>query len=135
MLTMGGKSLRSPARTGSGCHRAAAAALLGMALGTTARADPAVIGEWAGPYSWPLVTVHTALLPTGKVLLWDDHTTSPGVQVYNPANGNLASRPYNANNLFCSGQTALPDGRILVVGGHEAVYTGINDTTIFNPAS
>jgi len=98
-------------------------------------ADPAVIGEWAGPYSWPLVTVHTALLPTGKVLVWDDHTTSPGVQIYNPANGSLTSKPYNASNLFCSGQTALADGRVIVIGGHFSTYAGITDSTFFNPVT
>jgi uncharacterized repeat protein (TIGR01451 family) len=95
--------------------------------------DPSVIGQWAGPYSWPLISIHSTLLPTGKVLLYDDHTTSAGVQLWDPATDTLTSRPYNANNLFCSGHTLLPDGRVFVIGGHIDAYIGIPDSTIFNP--
>jgi uncharacterized repeat protein (TIGR01451 family) len=97
--------------------------------------DPSVIGQFAGPYSWPLVSVHGILLPTGKVLLYDDHTTTAGVQVWDPVTGALTARPYNANNLFCSGHTLLPDGRVFVAGGHITAYVGIPDTTIFDPAT
>jgi len=97
--------------------------------------DPSVIGQWAGPYNWPLVSVHSMLMPNGKVLLYDDHTNSAGVQVWDPVTDNLTSRPYNANNLFCSGHTMLPDGRVLVVGGHLGTYLGIPDATLFDPTS
>jgi uncharacterized repeat protein (TIGR01451 family) len=97
--------------------------------------DPSVIGQWAGPYNWPLVSIHATLLPTGKVLLYDDHTTSAGVQIWDPVTDSLTSRPYNANNLFCSGHTLLPDGRVLVVGGHLGTYLGIPDATLFAPTN
>ncbi|HJQ99691.1 MAG TPA: Ig-like domain-containing protein, partial [Candidatus Polarisedimenticolaceae bacterium] len=98
-------------------------------------ADPSTTGQWAGPYSWPLVSVHSVLLPTGKVLLWDDHTSSAGVQIWDPSSGNLTSAPYDAANLFCSGHVSLTNGKILVAGGHSAAYVGIKDTTLFNPAT
>ena len=36
--------------------------------------------------------------------------------------------------LFCSGHTFLPDGRLLVAGGHIASDRGIPDISIFSPA-
>jgi galactose oxidase len=38
-------------------------------------------------------------------------------------------------NLFCSGHTFLPDGRLLVVGGHNADSDGLNQAVIYTPAS
>ena len=52
---------------------------------TNTLADPAIDGQWAGPFSWPLVSVHSTLLPNGKVLLYDDHTNNAGVQIWDPA--------------------------------------------------
>src|SRR5262249_25465792 len=97
--------------------------------------DPSTVGQWAGPFSWPLVSIHATLLPTGKVLLWDDHTTSAGVQIWDPVADTLASKPYTANNLFCAGHSMLPDGRVMVLGGHVTAYVGIHDTTLFDPMS
>jgi hypothetical protein len=46
--------------------------------------------------------------------------------------------PNNLTDLFCSGHSALPDGRILVIGGHGADYNtdiGSADANIFDPAT
>jgi len=101
----------------------------------TAPMDPAITGQWAGPFAWPLVSVHTTLLPTGKVLLYDDHTDNAGVQIWDPIADTLTSKPYINEDLFCSGHTVMPDGKVLVVGGHFSTYVGINSATIFNPAT
>src|SRR5205085_8292473 len=29
------------------------------------------VGQWAGPFDWPIVSVNMALLPTGRVLAYD----------------------------------------------------------------
>jgi hypothetical protein len=97
--------------------------------------DPSQIGQWASPFTWPIVAIHMTLLPTGKVLTWDDHSDNPPGEVWNPATNSFASVPYTPANLFCAGHTALPDGRILVDGGHVAAYVGIPDTTIFDPTT
>jgi hypothetical protein len=131
--TNGIHTLTAVARDVAGNERTSATVT--VTVSNVAPTDPSVIGQFAGPFSWPLVSVHGILMPTGKVLLYDDHTTSAGVQVWNPATGSLASRPYNANNLFCSGHTLLPDGRVLAAGGHVNAYVGIPDTTIFDPAT
>jgi len=97
--------------------------------------DAATVGQWAGPFAWPLVSVHTTLMPNGKVLLYDDHTDNAGVQVWDPILDTLVNRPYVNEDLFCSGHTVLPDGRVLVVGGHSSTYVGLTSATIFNPAT
>lgn len=104
-------------------------------VANAALADPSTVGQWAGPFSWPLVSVHTTLLPNGKVLLYDDHTNNAGVQVWDPSSGSLTSRPYNAKNLFCSAHIVLPTGKVLVAGGHLGAYWGIEDATFFDPVN
>src|SRR5712692_1397364 len=95
--------------------------------------DPSQIGQWVGPFSWPLVAVHMTLLPTGKVLAWDDHTDDPGTQLWDPASQALTPVPNVADNLFCSGHTALADGKILVAGGTIAIDVGTPDVNVFDP--
>ena len=36
--------------------------------------------------------------------------------------------------LFCSGHAFMPDGRLLISGGHKADGEGIDITTIFDPS-
>jgi galactose oxidase-like protein/concanavalin A-like lectin/glucanase superfamily protein/Big-like domain-containing protein len=98
-------------------------------------ADPAAVGQWAGPFAWPLVSIHSILLPSGKVLLFDDHTTNAGVQIWDPVTGTLTSKPYSATNLFCSGHTLLANGKVLVAGGHDTAYVGLDESTLFNTAT
>lgn len=38
-------------------------------------------------------------------------------------------------NLFCGGQAFLPDGRLLVAGGHRADGSGLTQTSIYDPAT
>ncbi len=97
--------------------------------------DPSLVGRWTAPFSWPEVAIHMALLPTGKVLNWDDHTDNPPGQVWNPATGTFKAVPYFGEDLFCAGHTMLPDGRVIVVGGHIDAYVGIPSTTIFDPTT
>ena len=102
---------------------------------TLAPTNATLIGAWSGPYSWPIVAVHLALLPTGKVLAWDDHTSSGGAQVWDPATGTFSDASNSTTNLFCAGQTALADGRLLVDGGHINFDVGTPDVNLFDPVS
>ena len=34
-------------------------------------ADPGQVGQWGPVVNWPVVGIHVALLPNGKVLAWD----------------------------------------------------------------
>jgi hypothetical protein len=92
------------------------------------------VGHWGGVMAWPLVAVHMSLLPTGQLLAWDGFGFNPGsATIFDPNTLAFTAVP-NVPNIFCSGHVLLPDGRVLVAGGHIAVDVGIRNTTIFNPA-
>jgi hypothetical protein len=114
--------------------------------------DPrATTGEWSPLAVWPDVAIHLHLLPDGKVLSYsdDDHidfatkgtraagkTRSFIVTIPIGANPSLATwweAPNTRTNLFCSGHSYLPDGRLLIMGGHDGVdHDGSAHTTIFD---
>ena len=86
-------------------------------------------GTWSNVFPWPIVAVHLALLPDGKVLSWGKGG-SP--QVWDPATG--AFRQVSSPALlFCAGHAFLPDGRLLVTGGHISNQHGLPAATIFDP--
>jgi hypothetical protein len=113
--------------------------------------DPALVGEWTAPFEIGLVGIHSVLLPTGKVLLFE----KPGVTgtgskavVWDPVTGFTSGPPPSATwdtadvsdplDLFCAAQSMTPDGRLIVVGGHKygtGIDNGIRNTTLFYPGS
>ena len=98
----------------------------------------AASGEWAAPITWPVVAIHSALLPNGHVLTWGRSDKQPVVwtpPVTVGAAGSFVSAP-ETSDLFCAGQTFLPDGRLLVAGGHSGTNSlGIRNSAIFNFAT
>ena len=88
-------------------------------------------GQWTAPMTWPLVAVNTTLLPTGRVLVWDGQSSGKDARIWTPLTGTFAAVP-SSDNLFCSSQSLLRDGRTLVAGGHVTSHLGIVDTNIFN---
>src|ERR671938_541286 len=108
----------------------------------------ALAGAGALPaVDWPVVGVHVALLPNGKVLAYDsvgdnatesypvqDHTRAT---VWDPDTG--TQTPVNVNtgyNIFCSGLAHLVDGRLFIAGGNkDQQLNGIVQTHIFDPAT
>lgn len=100
-----------------------------------------VLGQWSAPVSWPLVAIHTSVLPNGKVLVWSRDKTAQGgdvehqtqARVWDPATGTFAPVTNDNTNLFCSGHSYLPDGRLLVTGGHFKLdNVGEPHTNIFD---
>src|SRR3954451_16114106 len=108
---------------------------------------PQDVGQWGPVVDWPVVGVHVALLPNGKVLAYDsvgdnatesypvqDHTRAT---VWDPETG--AQTPVNVAdgwNIFCSGLAHLMDGSIFVAGGNkDQQLNGIVKTHTFNPAT
>src|SRR5262245_44346936 len=83
--------------------------------------DPAKVGQWSEVLSWPVVAIHSHLLPNGKVLTWerkdDMHTTE--LYLWDPATGKFEKFLNEFASVFCSGHTFLPDGTLLVAGGHH----------------
>jgi PKD repeat protein len=106
------------------CGPAAVANL--MAAATAADA-----GSWTQPFPWPSVAIHLSLLPTGKILSWGNLGQPV---VWDPATGEFTEVP-SPVELFCSGHSLLPDGRVLVAGGHIASDRGLPDINIFSPST
>jgi len=96
-----------------------------------ATASTSAAGSWASPVPWPIVAIHMHLLRTGKVLAWG-RVGNP--YVYDPANGSFKTVPVGSN-IFCSGHAFLPDGRLLVAGGHISDNHGLPDGHLFNPST
>jgi hypothetical protein len=97
---------------------------------TTSVSNPQVTrGRWEPTFSTPIVALHIHQLPTGKLLLWG--LKGEGY-IWDPATGTY-SQVNNPYELFCSGHTFLPDGRLLVAGGHISNAHGLPKAAIFDP--
>ena len=104
----------------------------GTACAPSPRQEPqATSGEWAAPIDWPVVAVHLHLLPSGQVLSWG-RIGDPWM--WDPATGVFTTFPA-PSNVFCSGHTFLPDGRLLVAGGHITDNHGLPDANVFDAAT
>ena len=101
-------------------------------------ANAALAGRWGGPFTWgiagtPALAIHANLLPDGRVFTWSRSDRSP--VLWDPLTNNFTSTDRPAD-LFCSGHALLPDGRLIVSGGHSGVDNqGILSTQIFNYAT
>ena len=90
------------------------------------------VGQWSAVEQWPIVAVHTTLLPNGEVLAFDAWDHAPNTQrIWDPVLDAFVTVPY-ARNLFCGGHTSLGDGRLIVIGGNVEAYVGLADTTLFD---
>jgi hypothetical protein len=95
----------------------------------------AQIGKWSPAMNWPLVAVHTSLLPNGELLIWDAwELPSSKARLWNPST-NVFTNVFNPWGLFCAAHSSLADGRLLVTGGHAGGEIGIRQTNIFNPVT
>lgn len=74
------------------------------------------LGEWSAPMAWPVVGIHAHLLPNGKVLTFGRTGHNPAV--WDPATPTVFTSTARPADFFCSGHVLLPDGRLLVAGGH-----------------
>jgi galactose oxidase len=107
------------------------------------RAHP---GRWDPVFELPNVAIHTHVLPNGKVLFWGrrdqptgsmhEHECTP--YIWDPRTGKLTPTPQPKRadgtkvNLFCSGHAFLPDGRLLVVGGHVSDGDGLDQACVYD---
>ena len=127
--TVGGHTLTATARDSAGNTTTSTA--VPVTVRTPTLAD---VGQWPAPSAWPLVAIHTTLLPTGDVLAWDGANQNGAAFVWHPSTDTFTSRN-PPDNIFCAGHSLLPDGRLLVVGGHISNFVGIPDANIFDPAT
>jgi Ca2+-binding RTX toxin-like protein len=74
------------------------------------------LGQWSAPQCSPVVAVHSSLLPTGDVLMWDRLAQA---RLWTPGTGTVTAPQQPDNEVFCSGHAFTADGRLLVTGGHD----------------
>jgi hypothetical protein len=96
--------------------------------------NPVQFGMWSGTVSLPLVSVHSALLPNGKILMSDGQSLGATAVVWDPTVNTTDSVPVPVN-IFCNGMEQMADGRILVVGGHAGGHIGLPAANIFDPSN
>lgn len=117
------------------------AASVATAVTADAAGDPSVVGAWSAPFDLQAIAIHSIVLPGGKVLLFHRPRLSVGsdARVWDPVTGSLTDVSFTSErDVFCSGHSVLPDGRVLVVGGHVHDGTpeaGVRDTDLFDPAT
>jgi hypothetical protein len=100
--------------------------------------DPASVGGWQLlSHDSGVFTVHAALLPTGKVLMFSgtaEANLPRESRVWDPVSDTITSQSF-ADDLFCAGHAMLSDGRVLVNGGAiPGQGRGIKATHIFDHA-
>jgi hypothetical protein len=107
-----------------------------------AQSAEATMGSWTNPAPWPIVAIHTQLLPNGKVLSWEkeDSLATPGTEpapgtLWDPETGTFTDATYTPIDLFCAGFSFLPDGRLFITGGHFKDHIGLRNTTIYDYAT
>ena len=118
-----------------------------QAADAVAAEDPGLVGQWGPVENWPVVGIHVALLPNGKVLAWDsvgdaatekfaDHTFTRAT-VYDPVTRTHTAAWVNTGfNIFCSGFAHLFDGSLFIAGGNKnAQLQGITQTHLFDPVT
>src|SRR5213082_2716314 len=91
----------------------------------------AQVGQWSAVFPAPIVQLHVHLLTDGTVLSWG-RIGDP--QVWDPASGAFTAVP-SPSWLFCAGHDFLPDGRLLVAGGHITDGLGLPNTNLFDPST
>jgi len=138
------------------CCMFAVPCVLGQTHSSAPASSPSTVGQWAAPVYFCqqkpcVVGVNAALMYTGKVLLYY-YPANPDVGsqalVLDPVTGNITWVSLTVlRNIFCSGLSVLPDGRVLVTGGviptgsqphvHSEVVNnfGTKTTIVFDPAT
>jgi hypothetical protein len=124
------KVARSPVVAAALAATAAAWWLMGVCAPIVrAQSDPSLNGEWSAVQTWPIVSVHASLLPTGKVIFYP---YSDDARLWDPSTDSIAAAAQVGYNIFCSGLTLLADGRMFVGGGHISNDVGLNNASVYD---
>jgi Domain of unknown function (DUF1929) len=100
-------------------------------------------GSWSGTFNLPNnYAIHSVLMHTGKVLYWSyplGNTPYTGAEgqglatatVWDPTKGTGSEAfkevsPPGSSNIWCSGESVMADGRVLVTGGNERYSQDLN---------
>ncbi len=126
------------------------AAVLALGVPSLAPADN-INGAFGPVTDWPLIPIHAALTPDGRVLTYgtDGSGKQTGYFIYDVWDPSLGFGPEShltlsnltQTDIFCSSQVILPSsGDIFIAGGDNwtgtrTTNTGNNNSNLFNPDS
>src|SRR4051794_3646828 len=118
----------------------------GTRVGARAAAtgDPGTVGSWSGVIPAPVIPIFEALLPSGKILMWDsvgDNATETYTDqsftraaVYDPVTNTSKRVDVAGYNIFCAGFVQLANGNVFVAGaGRDTALTGSPPTRLPHP--
>lgn len=105
--------------------------------------DPGTVGSWSGVIAAPVVPIFNALLPNGKILMWDSVGDNPAetytkhnftrAAVYDPVTNTSKRVDVSGYNIFCAGFVQLANGNVFVAGGNKnSALDGIRQTHVFD---
>lgn len=106
-----------------------------------------VEGAFGPTFPWPLIPIHMVLLPDRRVLAYGTDTNGRQgagfhYTVWDPKAGGgpeafLTLPNFTGTDIFCSAQSLLPDGKVVLMGGDENPGTpedfGNADVNVFDP--
>lgn len=110
----------------------------GLAASATVTITAQGSSSWSSPFPLPVDAIHSAMLPSGKILMFyaQHGTNNAFAGLFDPATLQTVDVPLPAGwNPDCVGQIFLADGTLLLVGGTIAHRTGSNRSYIFDPIS
>lgn len=118
---------------------------------TTIPIDAPTKGMWSGVYNWPLIPIHMAMLPDGRLMSYGTNeggrqTGKTVYAVFDPSlgltNGHTVFPKETLADIFCSAMIFLPiTNQMITVGGDNLQpdgftnNTGNNSSTIFTPGT
>jgi hypothetical protein len=127
---------------GAGTHTLAfaapgAAGVTSSPVNVSALPVEATMGKWGSVIPWDIVPLHMSLMPNGKIVAWGKTEISDTMgmpRIWDPAAGppTTAALIQVDTMLFCAGHVLMPDGRLMVSGGHLKDGFGIAVTNFFD---
>ena len=108
-----------------------------------ATGDPGLVGNWSAVIPAPVVPIFEALLPNGKILMWDSVGDGPAesypdqtftrAAVYDPQTFTSKRVDVAGSNIFCAGFVQLANGNVFVAGGNaDSALHGSRQTHVFD---
>jgi len=95
------------------------------AIAVPVDAPASAVGVWEAPEDWPVIAIHMAVLPTGKVLAYSYPRGGAGAnaQIWDPATREFEDVSLS-EDIFCSGLSILGDGHLYATGGNQEGWCG-----------
>ncbi len=110
-------------------------ALAFFALPLPSPAQQSTNGQWQMGPDLPYFPVHMSMMPNGKLIMWpgDGGVSGNDPRQLDPATGTVTPLAAPGYDIFCAGQSILPDGRLFVAGGHISNNVGLPAAVIYDP--